>query len=90
MSVWSLACQRSAFRRYNSEKHLSEFYPQQDGGESQLASKLLTVALCIGSCVSSHNCGVVKVDRPGQSVFEYSEDVPTANLISLGDSRGRI
>jgi len=50
----------------------------------------VTVALCIGSCVSSHYCGVVKVDRPGQSVFEYSEDVPTSNLISLGDSRGRI
>ena len=39
MSVWSLARQQSAFQRYQSEKHLSEFYPQ-DGGESQLASKL--------------------------------------------------
>jgi len=27
------------FQRYHSEKHLSEFYPQ-DGGENQLASKL--------------------------------------------------
>ena len=39
MSVWSLACQQSVFQRYSSEKHLSQFYPQ-DGGESQLASKL--------------------------------------------------
>jgi len=38
-SVWSLTCQRSVFQRYYIEKHLSEFYPQ-DGGESQLASKL--------------------------------------------------
>ena len=39
MSVWSLACQQSVFHWYHSEKHLSEFYPQ-DGGESQLALKL--------------------------------------------------
>jgi len=39
MSVWSLACQQSVFQRYHTENHLSEFYPQ-DGGESQLASKL--------------------------------------------------
>ena len=39
MSVRSIACQQSAFQRYHSEKRLSEFYPQ-DGGESQLASKL--------------------------------------------------
>jgi len=39
MSVWSLAYQQSVFQRYHSEKHLSEFYAQ-DGGESQLASKL--------------------------------------------------
>ena len=39
MSVWSLACQQSVFQWYDSEKHLSEFYPQE-GGESQLASKL--------------------------------------------------
>jgi len=37
--VSSLACQQSVFQRYDSEKHLPEFYPQ-DGGESQLASKL--------------------------------------------------
>jgi len=39
LSVWSLACPRSVYQRYHSEKHISEFYPQ-DGGESQLASKL--------------------------------------------------
>jgi len=39
MSIWSLACQKSALQRYHSAKHLSEFYPQ-NGGESQLASKL--------------------------------------------------
>ena len=39
MSVWSLACRQSVFHWYHSEKHLSEFYPQ-DGGESQLALKL--------------------------------------------------
>jgi len=38
-SVWSLTCQQSVFQRYYTEKHLSEFYPQ-DGGENQLASKL--------------------------------------------------
>jgi len=37
--VISIACQQSVFQRYYSEKHLSEFYPQ-DGGESQLALKL--------------------------------------------------
>ena len=30
---------KNVFQQYHSEKHLSEFYPQ-DGGESQLASKL--------------------------------------------------
>jgi len=30
---------KSVFQRYHSDKHLSEFCPQ-DGGESQLASKL--------------------------------------------------
>jgi len=39
MSGRSLARQQSVFQQYHSEKHLSEFYPQ-DGGESQLASKL--------------------------------------------------
>jgi len=39
MSVWSLARQRSEFQQYHSQNHLSEVYPQ-DGGESQLASKL--------------------------------------------------
>ena len=39
MSVWWLARQQSGFQQYHSEKHLPEFYPQ-DGGESQLASKL--------------------------------------------------
>ena len=39
MSVWSPARQQSVFQQYHSEKHLSEFNPQ-DGGESQPASKL--------------------------------------------------
>ena len=39
MSVWSLARQQSIFQQYHSEKHLSEFYPQ-DGGESQLANEI--------------------------------------------------
>ena len=38
-SVWSSARQQSVFQQYRSEKHLPEFYPQ-DGGESQLGSKL--------------------------------------------------
>jgi len=38
-SLWSLAFQQSVFQRYRSEKHLSQFYPQ-DGGKSQLALKL--------------------------------------------------
>jgi len=39
MAGWSLACRQSVFQWYHSEKHLSEFYPQ-DGSESQLALKL--------------------------------------------------
>jgi len=31
MSIWSLTCQQSVFKRYHSDKHLSEFY-LQDGG----------------------------------------------------------
>ena len=39
-NVWviTIACQQSVFQWYHSEKRL-EYYPQ-DGGESQLASKL--------------------------------------------------
>ena len=56
MPVRSIACQRSVFQRYHSEKRLSEFYPQ-DGGESQLVLKLrychpmngLRVSVCAGS-----------------------------------------
>ena len=59
-SVWSLTCQRSVFQRYYSGKHLSEFYPQ-DGGESQLASKYVTVALCIGLHVIFKPKNFVKV-----------------------------
>ena len=36
MSIWSLTYQQSAFKRYHSNKHFSEFYPQHDG-ENQLA-----------------------------------------------------
>ena len=36
MSAWSLACRQSVS---HSDRHLSEFYPQ-DGGESQLSLKL--------------------------------------------------
>ena len=36
MSVWSLTYEQSAFTQYHSNKHFSEFYPQ-DGGENQLA-----------------------------------------------------
>ena len=39
VGLWSLSCEQSVFQRYYSEKHLSEYCPQ-DGGESQLASKL--------------------------------------------------
>jgi len=39
MSVRSPARQQSVFQQYHSENALPEFYPQ-DGGESQLASKL--------------------------------------------------
>ena len=35
----TIARQQSVFQQYHSEKYLSQFYPQ-DGGESQLASKL--------------------------------------------------
>jgi len=43
--LWSLACWQSVFQWYHSEKHLSEFYPQ-DGGESQLALKLRHCQCC--------------------------------------------
>jgi len=36
MSVWSLTCQQSVFKRHHSGKRFSEFYPQ-DGDENQLA-----------------------------------------------------
>jgi len=35
----TIACQQRVFRRYHSEKHLSDFY-LQDGGEYQLSLKL--------------------------------------------------
>ena len=49
LPVWSLACQQSVFQRYHSEKHLSEFYPQ-NGGESQLALKLRHCHLMYWTC----------------------------------------
>jgi len=36
MSVWSLTCRQSVFKRYHSSQHFSELYPQ-DGGENQQA-----------------------------------------------------
>jgi len=39
MSGRSPARHESVSQQYHSEKHLPEFYPQ-DGGESQMASKL--------------------------------------------------
>jgi len=36
MSVWSLTCRQSVFKRYHSGKHFSELYPQ-NGGENQQA-----------------------------------------------------
>jgi len=50
-SVKSLARQQSVFQQYRSEKHLSEFY-QQDGGESQLGSKLRHYHLTYSDTVS--------------------------------------
>jgi len=50
-SVKSLARQQSVFQQYRSEKHLSEFYPQ-DGGESQLGSKLRHCHLTYSDTVS--------------------------------------
>jgi len=44
--VWSLACRQSVFQWCHSEKHLSEFCPQ-DGGESQLALKLRHLSPCV-------------------------------------------
>ena len=36
MFIWSPSYQQSVFKRYHSDKHLSEFY-LQDGGKNQLA-----------------------------------------------------
>jgi len=36
MSIWWLTYQQRAFKQYNSDKHLSQFY-LQDGGKNQLA-----------------------------------------------------
>ena len=36
MSIWSPTYQQSAFKRYHSDKHFSEFYLQV-GGKNQLA-----------------------------------------------------
>jgi len=54
MSVWSISCQQSVFQRCYSEKHLREFYPQ-DGGKSQLASKLRHC-----HSVNSEFCNILK------------------------------
>ena len=57
MSAWSLACQQSVFQQDLSDKDLSEFYPQ-DGGESQLASKLrhCDPMFVVGICVVLWGC----------------------------------
>ena len=39
VGLWSLACQQSVFRWYHSNKHFSEFYPQDgDNGDSDVIS----------------------------------------------------
>jgi len=50
MSVWSLTWQQRVFKRYQSGKHFSEFYPQ-DGGEKTAGTGMdrnyVTVTVCI-------------------------------------------
>ena len=53
MSVRPLASRQSVFQWHHSEKHLSEFYPQ-DGGESQLALKLRHRHPVYRSLIGSH------------------------------------
>ena len=36
MFIWSRTYQQNVFKRYHSDKHFLEFYPQ-DGGKNQLA-----------------------------------------------------
>jgi len=36
MFMWSLTYQQNVFKRYHSDKHVSDFY-LQDGGKNQLA-----------------------------------------------------
>jgi len=54
MSVWSLTCQQSVFKRYHSDKHLWEFY-LQDGGKNQLAwiwNEITSLTPCVLSTVA--------------------------------------
>ena len=50
MSIWSLTDQQSAFKRYHSDKHFSEFYLQDGGKKStgiDMEQSYVTVTLCI-------------------------------------------
>ena len=52
MFIRSLICQQSVFKRYRSDKHLSEFY-LQDGGKNQLAqiwNKITSLSSYVYKC----------------------------------------
>jgi len=80
MSVWSLACQQSVLQRYHSEKHLSEFYPQ-DGSESQLALKWRHCT-CSGCWVFRHQYFACS-DACEEYRTELFRDHFTTNLVDV-------
>ena len=61
-------CQQSVFQRYHSGKHFPESYPQ-DGGESQLVSKLR-------QCHSMYNINVKQMFLLAFISFLFSSSDP--------------
>jgi len=80
MSIWSLTYQQSVFKRYHSDKHLSQLY-LQDGCKNSLGidmeQKYVTVTRCIGPYRISLNTHVAAANfnryryRSKQSEIRY-------------------
>jgi len=54
MSISSLTCKQSAFKRYHSDKHFSEFLPtrwRQKSTGIDMEQNYVTVTLCIAYCI---------------------------------------
>ena len=75
--IWSLACQQSVFQQHHSGKHFSEFYPQ-DGGESQLASKLCHSHRMYYSWIDQKN--VTEKTQPHKQSVEQKHEKKHKNM----------